>query len=98
MDGRLEALMSGEVDMAGRQPRETTLRKQATNIIPFPHPHRGDPEPRREALAGIGFRWARSVWGRGRVVLTDEAIDAMDEGTWASSLRRWTRRRPQRRD
>jgi hypothetical protein len=25
-----------------------------TNIIPFPHPHRGDSDPRREALTGIG--------------------------------------------
>jgi hypothetical protein len=69
---------------------------EATNIIPFPRPYRGDPELRREALAQIGFRWASGAWRRGRVVLSDDAIEAMDERTWASSLRRWTRRRPQR--
>ncbi len=68
-----------------------------TNILLFPRPHRGDPDPRREALAQIGFRWTGVAWRRGRVVLTDDAIDAMDARTWASSLRRWTRRRPQRR-
>jgi hypothetical protein len=31
---------------------------------------------------------------RGRVVLTDDAIDQMDERTWAQRLRSWTRRRP----
>ena len=70
---------------------------QETNIIPFPRPHRGDPHPRREALASIGFQWRQGAWRRGRVVLTDDAIDQMDERTWALSLRRWTRRRPQRR-
>jgi hypothetical protein len=69
---------------------------QATNVIPFPHPYRGDPDPRRAALAQIGFGWTGSAWRRGRVVLTDDAIDAMDERTWAPCLRRWTRRRPQR--
>jgi hypothetical protein len=67
------------------------------NIIPFPYPHRGDPDPRREALAQIGFHWTGSAWRRGRVVLTDDAIDAMDARPWASSLRWWTRRRPQQR-
>jgi hypothetical protein len=68
-----------------------------TNIIPFPHPHRGDPEPRWEALAQIGFHWMGSAWRRRRVVLTDDAIDQMDTRTWALCLRRWTRPRPQRR-
>jgi hypothetical protein len=71
--------------------------EQATNIIPFPHPHRGDPHPRREALAQIGFRWMGGAWRRGRVVLTDDAIDQMDARTWAQRLRSWTRRRPQHR-
>jgi hypothetical protein len=71
---------------------------QETNIIPFPHPHRGDPNPRRADLAKIGFRWVANAWRRGRVVLTDDGIDQMDERTWAQCLRRWTRRRPQRRD
>jgi hypothetical protein len=73
------------------------MDNQATNIIPFPQPHRGDPNPRREALAQIGFRWTADAWRRGRVVLTDDAIDAMDARTWAQCLQRWTRRRPQRR-
>jgi hypothetical protein len=73
------------------------MHEQAPNIIPFPHPHRGDPDPRRDALAQIGFRWTAGAWRRGRVEVTDDAIDAMDERTWASSLRCWTRRRPQRR-
>jgi hypothetical protein len=72
------------------------MGEPATNIIPFPRPHRGDPEQRREALAQIGFRWTAEAWRRGRVVLTDDAIDQMDARTWAHSLRRWTRRRPQR--
>jgi NAD(P)-dependent dehydrogenase (short-subunit alcohol dehydrogenase family) len=29
----------------------------ADNILPFLRPHRGDPEPRRMALASIGFQW-----------------------------------------
>jgi hypothetical protein len=29
----------------------------ADHILPFPVPHRGDPDPRRMALASIGFRW-----------------------------------------
>jgi hypothetical protein len=73
------------------------MDEPATNIIPFPRPYRGDPDPRREALAGIGFRWTGGAWRRGRVVLTDDAIDQMDARTWVSSLRRWTRRRPQQR-
>jgi hypothetical protein len=71
--------------------------EQGTNVIPFPFPHRGDPEARRAALAQIGFRWVAHAWRRGRMVLTDDAIDQMDERTWAQGLRRWTRRRPQRR-
>lgn len=70
---------------------------QATNSISVCYPHRGYPAPRLEALAQIGCRWVADAWRRGWVVLTDEAIDAMDARTWASSLRRWTRRRPPRR-
>ncbi len=73
------------------------MSARVTNLIPFRHLHRGDPDPRREALAQIGFRWMASAWRRGWVVLTDDAIDAMDADTWAQGLRRWTRRRPQRR-
>jgi hypothetical protein len=73
------------------------MREQETNNMPFPHPHRGDPDPRREALATIGFRWTGSAWRRRRVMLTDDAIDQMDARTWAQRLRSWTRRRPQRR-
>jgi hypothetical protein len=69
---------------------------QATNIIRLPHPHRGDPEPRRDGLAQIGFRWMANAWRRGRVVLTDDAIDQMDKRTWTHCVRRWTRQRPQR--
>jgi hypothetical protein len=72
------------------------MSEQATNVIPFPLSYRGDPDPRRQALAQIGFRWTGGAWRRGRVVLTDEAIDQMDARTWAQGLRRWTRRRPQR--
>jgi hypothetical protein len=64
------------------------------NILPFPLPHRGDPEPRRMALASIGFHWQAGMWRRGRVVLSDSDIDAMDSRTWEQRLRRWTKRRP----
>jgi hypothetical protein len=66
----------------------------AENVIPFPLPHRGDPDPRRMALASIGFHWRAGMWSRGRVVLFDAEIDAMDAHTWAQCLRRWTTRRP----
>jgi hypothetical protein len=56
------------------------------HIIPFPHPHCGDPDPRRDALAQMGFRWTGGTWRRGRVVLIDFEIDAMDEPTWARCL------------
>jgi hypothetical protein len=72
------------------------MSDQAPNIIVFPHPHRGDPDPRRFALASIGFQYQQGIWRRGRVVLTDDVIDQMDDRTWAQCLRRWTRRRPQR--
>jgi hypothetical protein len=29
----------------------------ADNILPSPMPHRRDPDPRRMALATIGFQW-----------------------------------------
>jgi hypothetical protein len=83
--------------MARRHLRGGVMCEQATNIIPFPHLHRGDPNPHRAVLAGIGFRWTDGAWQRGRVVLTDDAIDQIDERTWAQRLRSWTRRRPQRR-
>ena len=67
------------------------------NIIPFPRRHKGDPEPRRFALAAIGFRWRGGLWRRGRVVLSDAAIDAMAAPVWERCLRRWTRRRPRAR-
>jgi hypothetical protein len=66
----------------------------ADNILPFPVPHRGDPDPRRMALASIGFRWQAGMWRRGRVVLSDADIDTMDARMWEWCLRRWTRRRP----
>ena len=66
----------------------------ADNILPFPVLHRGDPDPRRMALASIGFQWREGLWRRGRVALSDADIDAMDARTWAQGLRRWTRRRP----
>ena len=68
------------------------------NILPFPVPHRGDPEPRRTALASIGFHWSGDVWRRGRVALSDGDIDAMDERAWQQRLKRWTTRRPKRRE
>ena len=67
------------------------------NIIPFPRRHKGDPEPRRLALAAISFRWRTGAWRRGRVVLSDAAIDGMAAPAWAQALRRWTRRRPRAR-
>ena len=63
-------------------------------VIVFPVRHKGDPEPRRVALVTIGFRWCEGAWRRGRVVLSDAAIDAMAAPVWARCLRRWTRRRP----
>jgi hypothetical protein len=67
------------------------------NILPFPLPHRGDPDPRRLALASIGFQWSEGAWRRGRVVLTDAVLDEMDTRTWTQCLRRWTTHRPQSR-
>jgi hypothetical protein len=67
------------------------------NILRFPLPHRGDPDPRRMALAAIGFQWRAEMWRRGRVVLSDADIDAMEARTWAQRLKRWTRRRPRAR-
>jgi hypothetical protein len=67
------------------------------NILPFPHPHRGDPDPRRMAPASIGFRWQDDMWRRGRVILTDADIDQMDPKRWVQCLRRWTTRRPRAR-
>jgi hypothetical protein len=64
------------------------------NILRFPLAHRGDPDPRRMALAAIGFHWRAEMWRRGRVVLSDADIDAMEARTWAQRLKRWTRRRP----
>ena len=69
----------------------------ADNILPFPLPHRGDPDPRRMALAAIGFQWRAGLWRRGRVALSDADIDAMEARMWARCLQRWTKRRPQRR-
>jgi hypothetical protein len=63
-------------------------------VMVFPVRHRGDPEPRRVALVTIGFRWREGVWRRGRVVVSDAAIDAMAAPAWERCLRRWTRRRP----
>jgi hypothetical protein len=34
----------------------------ADNILPFPVPHRGEPDPRRMALASIGFQWRAGLW------------------------------------
>jgi hypothetical protein len=66
----------------------------ADNILHFPVSHQGDPDPRRMALASIGFQWREGMWRRGRVVLSDADIDTMEARTWAQCLRRWTRRRP----
>jgi hypothetical protein len=48
----------------------------ANNILPFPLPHQGEPDPRRMALASIGVQWRAGLWRRGRVVLSDADIDA----------------------
>jgi hypothetical protein len=66
-------------------------------VLQFPIRHRGDPDPRRYALASIGFQWRQGAWRRGRVVLRDETIDTLAEKAWQQKLRGWTRRRPQRR-
>ena len=50
----------------------------ADHIIPFRRSHHGDTEPRRMALASIGFQWRAGMWHRGRVVLSDAGIDAME--------------------
>jgi hypothetical protein len=70
----------------------------ADNILPFPLPHQGDPDPRRMALASIGFQWREGMWRRGRVVLFDADIDTMEARTWDQCLRRWTTRRPRTRE
>jgi hypothetical protein len=67
------------------------------NVIVFPVRHRGDPDPRRLALAAIGFHWRGGLWRRGRVVLTDADLDAMAAPVWERCLRRWTTRRPRAR-
>jgi hypothetical protein len=92
----MAAMMPEGKAMTPQQPQTGATHDQPTKIIPFPRPHRGDPNPRRFALASIGFQYQQSVWRRGRVALTDDAIDQMDEWTWAQCLRRWTRRRPKR--
>jgi len=69
----------------------------ADNILPFPLPHQGDPDPRRMALASIGFQWRAGLWRRGRVVLSDADIDTMDARTWDQCIRRWAARRPRAR-
>ena len=66
----------------------------ANNILPFPLLYQGDPDPRRMALASIGFQWREGMWHRGRVVLSDADIDAMEARAWGQCLRRWTARRP----
>jgi hypothetical protein len=66
----------------------------ADNILPFPVPHRGKPDPRRMALASIGFQWRGGQGRRGRVLITAAEIDQMDPKCWAQCLRRWTTRRP----
>ena len=54
-------LINEETIMARREPNGGVI----DNI--FPDPHRGDPDPRREALAHIDFRWTGGVWrGDGR--------------------------------
>ena len=55
----------------------------ADNLLPFPLSHQGDPDPRRMALASIGFQWRAGMWPRGRVVLSDADIDAMEARVWA---------------
>jgi hypothetical protein len=60
----------------------------------FPLQYRGDPDPRRMALASSGFRWRAGLWRRGRVVRSDADLDAMDAQMWAQGLRRWPGRRP----
>jgi hypothetical protein len=60
------------------------------HILPFPIPHRGDPEPHRMALAALGFQWRAGLWRRGRVVLSDAEIDAMEARRGARCLQRWT--------
>jgi hypothetical protein len=70
----------------------------ADNILPFPVPHRGDPDPRWMALASIGFQWHGGEWRRGRVILTDAEIDQMEPKRWAQCLQRWTTRRPRVRE
>jgi hypothetical protein len=66
----------------------------ADHIIFFPLLHPGDPEPRRMALASIGFQWRAGMWCRGRAVLSDTDIDAMDARTWVQCLRHLATRRP----
>ena len=38
---------------------------------------------RRLAQAAIGFQWHAEMWHRGRVVLSDAEIDAMEARMWA---------------
>jgi hypothetical protein len=73
------------------------VKSKGSTVIFFPIRHRGDPDPRRYALAAIGFKWRQGAWRRGRVVLRDETIDVMAEKVWQQKLRGWTTRRPQRR-
>jgi hypothetical protein len=36
------------------------------------------------ALASTGFQWHAGMWRRGRVVLSDADIDAMEARTWGA--------------
>jgi hypothetical protein len=57
--------------------------------------HRGEPNIRQLTLASRGFRWQprAGLWRRGRLVLSDGAIDAMTEGTLTALLRHCDRHR-----
>jgi hypothetical protein len=80
--------------MNGRtKKREAPVTTQGSVLI-FPRFHRGDPPDRQFCLALLGFKWHQYAWRRGRVALSDDAIDALDERAWQQRLRRWTARRP----
>jgi hypothetical protein len=64
-------------------------------VLTFPVRHRGDPGARQMALALRGFKWQPRawLWRRGRLALSDAALDGLSEAAFAAFLRHLDRHR-----
>jgi hypothetical protein len=51
----------------------------AENIVPFPVPPSRGSSTAPDGASAIGFQWRAGMWRRGRVVLSDADIDALDQ-------------------